>query len=455
MVRDPQRVSGKRWQGVQVVKGDVRDRADCERALQGIDVAYYLVHSMALGEKMFSEVDREAATLFSEVAKSQGVKRIIYLGGIGASSDKLSHHLKSRQETGDCLRSSGISVTEFRAGVIIGSGSLSFEMLRYLTERLPFMICPRWVRTIAQPIAIRDVLRYLIDCLDIPESESQIFEIGGKDRLSYGEMMQIYAQKRGLRRFIINVPVLTPRLSSYWVNLVTPIPASIARPLIDGVKNEAIAHNTRALELFKFSPLSYEDALVMALQRVNSDDVETRWATALSSLGPHRTQNVVLNSIEGLLVEERTKRSPVDAQRIFDVVVRLGGESGWPRGHWLWEIRGWIDRLFGGVGLRRGRRSSQDLQVGDAVDFWRVEAIEQPKLLRLRAEMKVPGLAWLEFVIEPSSEGSILLQRAIFEPKGVFGLLYWWSLYPFHAFIFQGMVNEIVRRAETATPRSR
>lgn len=450
LVRDQSRIQGRGWNGIEIVQGDVTVERDCERALEGIDIAYYLVHSMATGAARFSQVDREAAIQFSQVAKRMGVKRIIYLGGLGSDQDRLSEHLKSRHETGECLRSSGIAVTEFRAGVIIGSGSLSFEMLRYLTERVPVMICPRWVSTRAQPIAIRDILRYLIEALDLAGSGNEVFEIGGLDQLSYGEMMKIYAAKRGLRRWIINVPVLTPRLSSYWVNLVTPIPSSIARPLIDGVKNESIVTNSKARLVFQFQPLGYAEALDLALKRTFSDEVETHWASALSSLSPESSKSATLQSREGLLLEERMSRTTSSPESLYQVILRLGGREGWPYAHWLWEVRGWIDRLIGGVGLRRGRRSAHQLQVGDALDFWRVEAIETNRLLRLRAEMKVPGKAWLEFVIQSGEKEVVLIQRAIFEPKGLWGLIYWYSVYPIHGLMFQGMVDEIVRRAEKA-----
>jgi uncharacterized protein YbjT (DUF2867 family) len=402
---------------------------------------------MATSSARFSQVDREAATRFSNAAKRLGVKRIIYLGGLGSHEEHLSEHLRSRQETGDCLRSSGVSVTEFRAGVIIGSGSLSFEMLRYLTERLPIMICPRWASK-AQPISIRDVLRYLMNALDLQETQDKIIEIGGRDQLSYGDMLRVFAKKRDLRRIVFNIPVLTPRISSYWVSFVTPIPASIARPLMEGVRNEAIVKTSLAKEIFKFEPIGYEEALEIALERTFLDEVETHWASALSSLGVHSPKAVILESREGLLVEERLKRTSASAEKLFSVIMRLGGKAGWPYGQWLWEVRGWMDGLLGGVGLRRGRRSAHQLQVGDALDFWRVEAIESNRLLRLRAEMKVPGKAWLEFSIDESEQGCVFMQRAMFEPKGLFGLLYWYALYPIHAFMFQGMVAEIVRRAE-------
>lgn len=449
-VRDRSRIAGRGWRGVEIVEGDALSLEDTERALDQVDIAYYLIHSMASSEQAFTDLDRRAAENFAKAAKKANVKRIIYLGGLGSAQDRhLSDHLKSRQETGDFLRLSQVPVTEFRAGIIIGSGSLSFEMLRYLTERVPVMICPKWVRTLAQPIAIRDVLRYLIDAIDEPRSEGKVIEIGGRDQLSYGEMMKIYANERGLRRWIINVPVLTPRLSSYWVNIVTPIPASIARPLIEGVRNEVVVTDSTALKIFSWTPIGFREALKLALDRTFGNQIETRWTSALSAVPDGAPSAVQLKSREGLLLEERYKRANCSSEKVFNVIKRIGGEAGWPNGQFLWEIRGWIDRLLGGVGLRRGRRSPTELEVGEALDFWRVEAVEKNKLIRLRAEMKVPGRAWLEFEIQDAPGGCLAIQRAIFEPKGLWGILYWYSVYPVHGFIFQGMINEIVRRAET------
>jgi len=345
-------------------------------------------------------------------------------------------------------------VTEFRAGVIVGAGSLSFEMIRELTERVPVMICPRWVYTRTQPIAIRDVLSYLVAALERPAARGRILEIGGADVLSYGEMMTGYARRRGLRRWLLPVPVLTPRLSSYWVHWVTPVPATIARPLIEGLRNEAVVRSADASELFpEIRPLSYDAAVDLAVRRLDSGPLESRWSDALaSSRGDHAP--AVFSHEEGMILERRERTARAPASTLFDVFSGLGGQRGWLAWNFAWRIRGALDRLVGGVGLRRGRRDPDRLRVGDAVDFWRVEAVEPGRLVRLRAEMKVPGRAWLQFesIDDATAEGepaaSRLVQTAFFAPKGLAGLLYWYVLYPVHAVIFDRLADRVVARAE-------
>jgi hypothetical protein len=372
------------------------------------------------------------------------VKRIIYLGGLGDPRADLSQHLRSRQETGLALREAGVPVTEFRAAVIVGSGSLSFEMIRYLTERLPVMICPRWVFTRVQPIAIQNVLDYLIAALESPETAGRILEIGGRDVLTYAEMMTGYARARGLKRWLIAVPVLTPRLSSYWVHLITPIPARIAQPLIRGLGNEVIVRDETARQLFpSIALLDYETAVHQALKQMETRGVETARSDALISSQGNKSPVALLTS-EGMIMErrQRTVRAPADA--VYRSFAGLGGKRGWLYMDWAWQLRGMTDRLCGGVGMRRGRRDPDDLRVGDALDFWRVEVVEPGRLVRLRAEMKVPGRAWLEFQALPQPGGQTLLsQTAFFEPKGLLGLLYWYVLYPIHSLIFSGLIRRI------------
>jgi len=448
LVRDPARLQGRPWQGaVEIVAGDVLQPASLIPAMQGVEVAYYLVHSLGAGPD-FHLRDLRAAEIFGTAARAGGVSRIIYLGGLAEAAPGLSEHLRSRQETGAALRRSGVPVTEFRAGVIVGSGSLSFELIRYLTERVPIMICPRWVRTRTQPIGIREVLDYLTAALEVPASSGRILEIGGAEVVTYGEMMMIYAEVRGLRRWMVPVPVLTPRLSSYWVNLVTPIPAIIARPLIEGLRNENIIHDPSARQLFPhIQPVGYRAAVERTLERLHAGHIETTWSDALSTSqsGP---PPVVLTNIEGMIVERRQRlvaATPAEAYRIF---TGLGGDRGWLYLNWTWRIRGFVDRMIGGVGLRRGRRDPDELRVGDALDFWRVEAVEPGRLLRLRAEMKVPGKAWLQFQVAPAEGGmSLLTQTAFFAPKGLFGWLYWYVLYPVHRVIFSGCIDCIAQRA--------
>jgi uncharacterized protein YbjT (DUF2867 family) len=411
-------------------------------------VVYYLVHSLGSGGD-FSERDLVAARNCAHAARMAGVERIVYLGGLGDPRADLSPHLRSRQQTGDALREAGIPVTEFRAAVIVGSGSLSFEMIRYLTERLPVMICPKWVFTRIQPIAIRNVLDYLVAALRCPESTGRILEIGGRDVLTYANMMTGYAEARGLKRRLIAVPVLTPRLSSYWVHLVTPIPANIAQPLIKGLGNEVIVRDDTALQLFPdVHPIDYKTAARLALEKMNTHGVETAWSDALTSSQGDKTP-VTLISIEGLIVERRQMTVSAAADTVYQSFARMGGARGWLYMDWAWQLRGMVDRLCGGVGMRRGRRDPEELRVGDTLDFWRVEMVEPGRLIRLRAEMRVPGRAWLEFEAHPVPEGqTMLLQTAFFEPKGLTGLLYWYALYPVHSLIFSGLIRKIA--AESA-----
>jgi uncharacterized protein YbjT (DUF2867 family) len=419
--------------------------------MQNVDHAYYFIHSMS-DTANFSKRDVTAAENFGNAAKGAGVQRIIYLGGLGNPDADLSTHLRSRQETGEVLRESGVPVTEFRAAIIVGSGSASFEMIRYLTERIPIMITPRWVSTKVQPIGIRNVLDYLVRTLEVPESEGKIVEIGGDDVLTYGDMMLEYAKVRGLKRYLIPVPVLTPRLSSYWVHWVTPLHANIAKPLIDGLRNEVIVRDNLAKSLFPdINIIDFHSAVERALAKLNTEQPESTWTDSLVSsnwdLPP-----VVLSNIEGMIIERREREMPATADSVFSLVSSIGGKNGWMFAGFLWQIRGLLDRLVGGVGLRRGRRHPEEIRIGDALDFWRVEAIEPGRLLRLRAEMKVPGKAWLQawlqFEIHPKGGASSkLIQTAYFAPRGLFGHLYWYALYPIHKFVFSGLIDAIVKRS--------
>ncbi len=448
LVRDPARLQGRAWLNqVELAQGDVLQPDSLVGAMRGVAVVYYLVHSLGGGSD-FSERDLMAARNCARAAKVAGVERIIYLGGLGDPQSNLSPHLRSRHETGAALREAGVPVTEFRAAVIVGSGSLSFEMIRYLTERLPVMICPKWVFTRIQPIAIRNVLDYLVAALDCPASIGHTLEIGGQDVLTYAEMMTGYAKARELRRHLIAVPVLTPRLSSYWVHLVTPIPANIAQPLIKGLGNEVIVRDALARKLFPMiQPLDYETAVKLALGKLGSRDVETAWSDALTSSQGEKTP-VSLISCEGMIIERRQRTVAAASKQVYRSFARLGGELGWLYLDWTWQLRGMVDRLFGGVGMRRGRRDPEDLRVGDPLDFWRVEQVEPGRLIRLRAEMKVPGRAWLEFKVAPQADGqTVLTQTAFFEPKGLFGLIYWYALYPIHSLIFSGLIRRLGEQA--------
>ena len=447
LVRDATRLQGRDWlPHVEVVTGDVLQSGGLAAAMVGVDVAYYLVHSMAAGSG-FHERDVEAARRFAGAAADAGVARIVYLGGLGDPAEDLSAHLRSRQATGDALREGGVPVTEFRAAVVVGSGSISFEMIRYLTERLPVMICPAWVYTRVQPIGVDDLLRYLVAALEVPQSAGAIVEIGGADVRTYGDMMLGYAAVRGLHRRLQPVPVLTPVLSSYWVHLVTPIPSTIARPLIEGLRSEVIVRDDAARRLFPgIHPVDYATAVRAAVATLEDGEVETSWADALATSRRGAAPKVFTQEA-GMLIERRRKHVAAAPADVFAVCLGIGGGHGYGYGDWLWEARGAVDRLAGGVGLRRGRRDPRDLRVGDALDFWRVEAVVPARLLRLRAEMKVPGRAWLQFETLPEGDGTLLVQSAYFAPKGLPGLLYWYGLYPVHARIFSGMIAALAAGA--------
>jgi uncharacterized protein YbjT (DUF2867 family) len=451
LARNPKVLKDRGWTGAELIEGDVLAPETLEAALEGIDIAYYLVHSMAGGESEFAQRDRRAAANFATAARQAGIQRMIYLGGLGAKEKMLSPHLRSRQEVGEILRQSGVSVTEFRAAIVIGSGSVSFEMIRYLTERLPVMLCPKWVKSLCQPIAIRDVLAYLIQAIEAARSTGKILEIGGADVLSYRDMMLGYAKQRGLKRYLIPVPVLTPRLSSYWVDLVTPIPASLARPLIEGLKNDVVCQDFQAREIFSIQPLGYREAIRLALQRIGEGQVETIWSGSQVSMGKGENAVHSLEIREGMMIETRRTRVQASPSAVFKVFSRIGGERRWFFANWAWQLRGLIDRLVGGVGMRRGRRNPEQLLVGDALDFWRVEDIQADRLLRLRAEMKLPGKAWLQFELSPiegETKQALLTQTAFFEPKGLGGIFYWYFLYPMHRWIFSGLSKKIQRRSE-------
>lgn len=443
------RLLNRAWFGrVEVVVGDVLEPESLNDALRNIDAAYYLIHSMS-SHAEFSQRDKEVARNFARAAAEENVSQIIYLGGLGDPETNLSEHLRSRQETGDALRQFNVPVTEFRAGMVVGSGSLSFEMLRHLTERLPAMIAPRWVYTKTQPIAVRDVLSYLTAALATPASEGKIIEIGGSTVLTNAEMMKIYARIRGLRRLIIPVPVLTPRLSSYWVHWMTPVPADVASPLIEGLRNELVVRTTLAKEIFpEIEPLDYATAVRLALKRLDGHHIDTLWTDALAS-SQGDVAPVYFTQEQGMLIERRSKRAAASPDEVYRAFASLGGRRGWPPYTWLWQLRGALDRLVGGVGMRRGRRHPEELRQGEALDFWRVEAVALPRLLRLRAEMKLPGHGWLQFETKKRDDGfTDLVQTAFFAPKGLWGLIYWYAIYPLHGLIFSKMIDAIVADAE-------
>lgn len=408
----------------EVVQGDCLDETSLDAALVGVRSAYYLVHSMAGGSD-FAEVDRRAAEIFGRAAARAGVRRIIYLGGLVNDTGSLSTHLKSRAETGDILRASGVPVIEFRASIVIGAGSLSFQMIQALVERLPVMVCPRWVETLTQPIAIRDVVLYLAAALDLPETAGSIFEIGGREVVSYGDMMRAYAHLRGLHRLLVPVPLLTPHLSGLWLALVTPSQARIGRALVEGLRNSTVVRSTAARDTFHIDPMELRAALTTAIDDGAAARLKTDTRTTIVNASPRQS---------------------------FVPIRRIGGTSGWYFGNLLWTARGWLDAAVGGVGMRRGRRDPDVCGVGDVIDCWTVEAFEPDRRLRLSADMKLPGRGWLEFEVTPVDDGrqSRIRQTATFDPRGLLGRAYWLAILPAHELIFRGLLRRIAQRAERA-----
>ena len=425
LARTPESLAGKTGADTEVVAGDVTDRASVDAAMRDIETVYFLVHSMGQGPR-FEELDGAAAANIAEAAAAAGVSRIIYLGGLGDDREALSPHLRSRHEVGDilrerCVAAGGPQVIEFRASIVIGSGSVSFEMIRALVERLPVMVTPRWVSVLAQPIAVTDLLAYLLAALELPRGAHRIYEIGGRDQLSYREIMREYASQRGLRRVMLPVPLLTPRLSSLWLALVTPFHAKVGRALVDSIRHPTLVQDTAALQDFPITPLGVEAAITAAIA-TEARDRRNR------------------------LIDDRTLVVDVPPEQAFAAIRRIGGTNGWYYGNWLWQIRGGLDVMVGGVGMRRGRRDPDALAVDDHVGWWNVEACEPARLL-LAAEMKLPGRAWLEFQVVPAPSGSTIRQTAVFDPKGLAGLAYWYAVWPLHAMVFRGMLRGIAREA--------
>jgi uncharacterized protein YbjT (DUF2867 family) len=446
LARQPEFLRARVAGNTEIVAGDVLAFASLNQAMNGVDTAYYLVHSMQRGSD-FSEKDRQAAQNFGAAARTAGVRRIIYVGGLGDDRQELSAHLRSRHEVGAVLRASGVPVCEFRASIIIGSGSLSFELIRALVERLPAMIMPRWVNVIAQPIAINDILAYLMAGLDVPLGGSRTFEIGGTGRVSYGDIMREYARQRGLKRLMIPVPLLTPKLSSLWLGLVTPLYARVGRILVDSMRHETVVRDRAALEVFPIRPMGIREAIAVARRNEDREFAQTRWSDSLSTTNPKRDWGGV--RFGNRIVDTRTVTVAALPEAAFAAIERIGGATGWYYGNALWQLRGWLDLLVGGVGMRRGRRDPKHLLPGDVVDCWRVESIEPSRHLRLTAEMKLPGRAWLEFEVKPDAGGVTLRQTATFDPVGLWGLAYWYALYPLHEVVFRGMIRNLGRAVMT------
>jgi len=448
MVRDAQRLQGYGWvSDVEVLEGDALDPSSMNPIFRGVTTAYYFIHGLQ-GGKNSVERDLLAARNFVSAAETAGLQRIIYLGELIDPDSCLFPYLQSRYETGRIFQQGGIPITEFRAGIVVGAGSVLFEMIRYLTERQLILLCPRWFFSLAQPISIRDILDYLVQSLNTPESVGKVIDIGGASQITYADMLQGYAEERGLKRFLVPTPIYAPKLSAYWVHMVTPIHWRVVLPLIQGLHSDILVHDNQAKVLFPtIQPLEYGTAVREALGNLSNEIVETSWDNALV-ISQGDIKPVKLTSSEGMLIEQRTQKVDLPAKDVFSSYAGLGGERGWLYLEWSWRIRGWMDKLIGGVGLRRGRRHPDEIRVGEALDFWRVEAITPDRMIRLRAEMKVPGSAWLEFQSIPQAEGgTFLIQTAYFAPRGISGFLYWYVLYPIHSFIFSGMIRQIAERA--------
>jgi uncharacterized protein YbjT (DUF2867 family) len=444
LARRPEKLAGRTGPATEVMAGDASDPDDLARACAGMDVAYWLVHSMEGGVD-FERADRLAAERFAAAARGAGVRRLIYLGGLGADDDRLSAHLRSRHEVGAILRAGGGDVVEFRASIIIGAGSFSFDLVRTLVERLPVMICPAWLATPTQPIAIGDIVAYLAAAIGLPPGPPRIFEIGGPDRVSYGAIMQEYARQRGLARLMIPVPVLTPRLSSLWLKLVTPRYSKVGRKLIDGLKNPTVVTSDAALREFPIRPRDLRTAVHDAITNEDSEFAGKRWADLADVEDLPRRYG---GKTEGTrLVDHRHTVVAVAPERAFAAIERIGGANGWYACDWLWQLRGRMDQLIGGPGMVRGRRDPARLNAGDVLDCWRVEVCDPPRRLRLAAEMKMPGRGWLEFEVVPRDGDVTIHQTAVFDPKGLGGLAYWYAIWPLHELVFRRMLAGIARRA--------
>jgi uncharacterized protein YbjT (DUF2867 family) len=417
--------------------------------MAGVHTAYYFVQSRGSASNL--EEERETARNFGKAASQAGVRQVIYLRGLGVPGGLTSSQPRP-QEVGDILRQSGVPVIEFRASIVIGAGSLAFEMIRALVERLPVMLCPRWVSTPAQPIAIEDLINYMVQALDRPIEGSRVFEIGGADKVSYGDVMREYARQRGLRRLMVSVPVLAPRLSGLWLGLVTPLYARMGGKVIESFRNPTVVRDESVMSVFAICPMGLTEAIGRALRKEDHEFAETRWSDALSSGVGLRTWAGVRFGTR--VIDSRVAEVNLPPAAVFRPIRRIGGSTGWYYANYLWRIRGFFDLLVGGVGLRRGRRHPDSLAVGDAVDFWRVEAFEPDRRLRLAAEMKLFGRAWLEFEVEGDSTRSSICQTAIFDPVGLLGLAYWYALYPVHRWLFAGMLRGIVAECQREQPPS-
>ncbi|NIP30234.1 MAG: DUF2867 domain-containing protein [Candidatus Dadabacteria bacterium] len=439
LARKPEYIKSRVSPDTKVLCGDVLNYDSLVSALKNVDIAFYLVHSMG-SKKSFEQLDREGAKNFGKAAKKNGVKKIIYLGGLGDSSKHLSPHLQSRHETGEILRQSGVKVIEFRSSIVIGNGSLSFELIRNLVEKLPIMTTPKWVQVKTQPIAVSDLLKYLEKAIELEVMESKIFEIGSPEVVSYRDLMKEYCKQRGLNRIIIPVPVLTPWLSSLWLGLVTPVYARVGRKLVDSLKHPTVISNNSANEYFDIKPMSVADSITNALKE-EKDFYQNRWSDSLAAGNTYKTFSEKRPTAK--FIDSRTIEVNKTREKAFEPIKKIGGQTGWYYGNWLWKLRSYIDLLVGGVGIRRRRRDPEEIKVGDVIDWWRVEEYRENNYIRLFAEMKIPGEAFLEFNVAGKNGKSTITQTATFYPAGFFGIIYWYILYPVHSLMFKGMLKNI------------
>jgi uncharacterized protein YbjT (DUF2867 family) len=438
--RRPEVLTARVAPGTEVVRGDVLDRDSLDGALEGVHTAYYLVHSMG-GDGDFEELDRRGALNFAEGASMAGVAQIVYLGGLGADED-LSPHLASRQEVGRLLRSAGVPTIELRASIVIGSGSASFETVRALVERLPVIVAPRWVETLAQPIAVEDVVDRLLGAAELDHPADAVYEVGGADQVTYAEVMREYSRQRGLHRSVVRLPVLTPGVSRLLLGLITPVYGRVAAAMVESLRNETIVTRPSGQEALGRPGRGLSEAIERALVNEDQEFAETRWSDALGPSSAARWGGLPYGRRR---VTSRVVRAGREPDEAFAVLQRIGGSTGWYAADWFWRIRGLLDTLRGGVGLRRGRRDPHDLRVGDVLDFWRVERFEPGRLLLLAAEMKIPGRLWLQFEVDRERRAAVIRQTTIFDPAGWVGLLYWYALFPVHRRVFNAMLRGIQR----------
>ena len=447
MVRGMSPEYKQRWPEAEIVEADAHDPESLEKALCGVTTAYYLIHSLLLGKGNFESADIQAAINFRQAAEHNNIKRVIYLGGLGDVQSTLSPHLRSRMNVAGELKKGSYLTTILRAAIIIGSGSASYEIIEHLVKNTPVFLIPKWAKTKCQPISIRDVIKYLVGVMEKDETAGQSYDIGGPDIHSYEMMLKIFSGLLGKKKIFIPCPFSTVGFYAYVASLLTPVPAPITMCLMESIHNDVICQHNTIREVLPFTPVSYREALVRALSRAEQDKVSTRWSDAYP---PAHELAIKLHELKRPPRYRSSYSLVTDkkASSLFNSICRVGGREGWFNSNWMWRLRGAFDRIMMGVGTSRGRRSSSSLRINDVIDFWRVEDLKKDSMLLLRAEMKLPGMAWLQFSIEPEGNWNRLLVDAMFEPHGIFGPIYWYCFMPFHIFIFYDLIKQIEKRSE-------